>query len=253
MQKFSSDGVEIAFEVWGQGPPILLIHGFASNAQVNWVDTGWVKTLTGAGLQVIAMDNRGHGQSEKLYDVNQYEAPLMADDAKRLLDHLAVPRAAVMGYSMGARISAFLAMQYPGRVTCAIFGGLASRMVTGVGGSEAIAEALEAPSAATVENREARAFRLFADSTKSDRAALAACIRSSRVKIKEEALRAISCPVLVVAGENDDIAGQIEPLVKLLTNARGVVLPKRNHMNAVGDSVYKAAVLEFLSQYRDLW
>lgn len=253
MQKFSSDGVEIAFEVWGQGPAILLIHGFASNAQVNWVDTGWVKTLTAAGQQVIAMDNRGHGQSEKLYTVDQYQAPMMADDAKRLLDHLAVPKAAVMGYSMGARISAFLTMQHPEKVACAVFAGMASHMVTGVGGSDAIAAALEAPSAAKVENREARAFRLFADSTKSDRAALAACIRSSRVKIKEDALRAINCPVLVVAGELDDIAGQIEPLVKMLPHARGVVLPKRNHMNAVGDSVYKAAVLEFLSEHDDLW
>ena len=252
MQKFSSGGVEIAFEVWGHGPPILLIHGFASNAQVNWVDTGWVKTLTDAGRQVIALDNRGHGQSEKLYDMDQYLAPTMADDAKRLLDHLAVPKAAVMGYSMGARISAFLTMQHPETVSCAVFAGLASRMVTGVGGSDAIAAALEAPSAANVENREARAFRLFADSTKSDRAALAACIRASRVKIKEAALAAISCPVLVVAGELDDIAGEIEPLVKLIPTARGVVLPKRNHMNAVGDSVYKAAVLEFLSEQPDL-
>jgi pimeloyl-ACP methyl ester carboxylesterase len=252
-EKFNSAGVEIAYRQWGEGKPILLIHGFASNMNVNWVDTGWVKALTGAGYRVIALDNRGHGESEKLYNIDQYQAPIMADDAMRLLDYLSVPKVAVMGYSMGARISAFLAMQHPERVSCAVFAGLASRLVTGVGGADAIADALEAPSAANVEDREARAFRLFADSTKSDLAALAACIRSSRAKIKEEALQAISCPVLVVAGELDDIAGEVGPLEKMLPNARGVVLPKRNHMNAVGDSGYKASVLEFLSEHSDLW
>ena len=81
MQKFNSAGVEIAYEVGGQGPPILLIHGFASNSFVNWRDTHWVKVLSEAGRQVITIDNRGHGQSEKLYDPEQYSAQLMADDA----------------------------------------------------------------------------------------------------------------------------------------------------------------------------
>ena len=247
MQKFNSAGVEIAYEVWGQGPPILLIHGFASNRFVNWRDTGWVKVLTEAGYQVIALDNRGHGESEKLYDSAQYSAPMMADDARRLLDHLGIARAAVMGYSMGARITAFLTMQHPERVRCAIFAGLASRMITGVGGAEEIGLALEAESLAEVTDRDARGFRIFADSTKSDRRALAACIRSSRVKIKEEALAAIKVPVLVVAGELDEVAGNVEGLTSIVPGSQGVVLPKRNHMNAVGDSGYKAAVVVFLN------
>ena len=248
MQKFDSNGVAIAYEIWGQGKPVLLIHGFASNAYVNWRDTGWVQALTDASYQVIAIDNRGHGQSQKLYDKALYSSPIMADDAKTLLDHLGIKRVAVMGYSMGARISAFLTMQFPERVACAIFAGLAGRMITGVGGSEAIAEALEAPSAADVTDRAARGFRLFADSTKSDRVSLATCIRSSRVKIKEEALAAISAPVLVVAGELDEVAGSIDGLTSVIANSRGVTLLKRNHMNAVGDAGYKAAVLEFLGE-----
>jgi len=245
-EKFNSAGVEIAYQTWGQGEPVLLIHGFASNYNVNWVETGWVKALTGAGYRVIALDNRGHGQSGKLYDSNQYLAPMMADDAKRLLDHLNIEKAAVMGYSMGARIAAFLTMQNPSRVKCAIFAGLAERMISGVGGAEEIAAALEAANLASVTDRDARVFRVFADSTRSDRAALAACIRSSRVKIKAEALSAISCPVLVVAGELDDVAGPVSGLTAIIRQARGVVLPKRNHMNAVGDSGYKEAVLAFL-------
>ncbi len=248
MQKFNSNGVEIAYEVWGEGDPVLLIHGFASNIFVNWRDTHWVKVLTEAGHKVIAIDNRGHGQSEKLYDSTLYSAQIMADDALHLLDHLGIARASVMGYSMGARITAFLTMAHPTRVRRAVFAGLASRMITGVGGAEEIALALEADSAASVEDRDARGFRLFADQTKSDRRALAACIRSSRIKIKAEALAAIKVPVLIVAGELDDVAGNVEELVSIIPKSRGVVLPKRNHMNAVGDRTYKDAVLGFLAE-----
>ena len=247
MQKFNSDGVEIAFDVWGEGPPVLLIHGFASNMNVNWVGTGWVKTLVAAGHKVIAIDNRGHGQSEKLYDSALYSAPIMADDAARLLRHLKIEKADVIGYSMGARISAFLTMQNPAMVRRAVFAGLASRMITGVGGSEAIAEALEATDKASITDRGALGFRVFAEQTKSDLKALAACIRSSRVKIKEEALAAISVPVLVVAGEDDDVAGKVEGLTTIIPGSKGVVLPNRNHMNAVGDSGFKAVVVEFLN------
>ena len=108
MHKFNSDGVEIAYETAGDGPPILLVHGFASTGRVNWWDTGWVKTLTEAGRQVITFDNRGHGASQKLYESRLYPATELAEDARRLLDHLGIVQADVMGYSMGARVAAFL-------------------------------------------------------------------------------------------------------------------------------------------------
>ena len=248
MHNFNSAGVDIAYEEAGDGFPILLIHGFASNGRVNWWDTGWVKTLVQAGRRVITFDHRGHGQSGKLYDSARYPASEMAEDARRLLDHLGIPQADVMGYSMGARVSAFLTLAHPGRVRKAVFAGLASRMITGVGGAEAIAGALEAESAEDVADPGARAFRLFADQTKSDRKALAACIRASREKISSDELSRISVPVLVVAGEKDDVAGDVQTLVEAIPGARGVTLPNRNHMNAVGDRGYKDAVLAFLSE-----
>ena len=247
MHKFNSGGVGIAYETAGEGFPILLIHGFASTGRVNWWDTGWVKTLTEAGRRVITFDHRGHGESEKLYDSALYPAAEMAEDARRLLDHLGIAQADVMGYSMGARVSAFLTIAHQERVRRAVFAGLASRMITGVGGAEAIARALEAESRTDVADMGARAFRIFAEQTKSDLKALAACIRSSREKITAEELAKIRVPVLVVAGEKDDVAGDVQTLVDAIPGARGVTLPGRNHMNAVGDRGYKDAVLEFLA------
>ena len=249
MHKFNSDSVEIAFDDEGQGEPVLLIHGFASNGRVNWVDTGWVKTLLDARFRVITIDNRGHGESEKLYDQKFYEAAEMAEDAQRLLDHLDITSAHVMGYSMGARISAFLTINHPTRVATAVYAGLAANMINGVGGGPEIAAGLEAPSLNDVTDLGAKAFRYFAEQTKSDLKALAACIRSSRIKINTDMLASIHVPVLVVTGEADTVSGPVQPLVDAIPGAIGKTLPRRNHMNAVGDKLYKETVLKFLKNH----
>lgn len=247
MPSFRSDIVDIAYEVTGEGPPVLLIHGFASNARVNWIDTGWVKALTGAGYQTITFDNRGHGESGKLYDPEAYPAPEMAEDARRLLDHLGLSQVRVMGYSMGARIAAFLTLNHPERVSAAVFSGLADNMIRGVGGAEPIAQALEAASIDSIEDPSAKVFRVFAEQTKGDLKALAACMRSGRQKITAAELGRIAVPVLVVAGDMDDIAGKVDPLVAAIPGARGVTLARRNHMNAVGDRQHKEEVINFLN------
>lgn len=247
MPSFSSAGVEIAYEVEGEGSPVLLIHGFASNARTNWRETGWIDTLAAAGHRVIAFDNRGHGLSEKLYDPASYAAAEMAEDGRRLLDHLDIAAADVMGYSMGARLAALLAINHPERVRRAVLAGLAANMIHGVGGGETIARGLAADSLAEVTDPTARAFRAFAEQTGSDLKALAACMGSSRQKISPTDLARIRAPVLVVAGEIDEIAGPVEPLVAAIPNARGLTLPRRDHMKAVGDRTYKRAVVEFLA------
>jgi pimeloyl-ACP methyl ester carboxylesterase len=152
-----------------------------------------------------------------------------------------------MGYSMGARIAAFLTINHPERVRAAVFAGLAENMIKGFGGSEPIAQALEAASSESVTDPGARVFRLFAEQTKSDLRALAACMRSERQRITPAELAEITVPVLVVAGELDEIAGAVQPLVEAIPGAQGVVLPRRNHMNAVGDRQHKEAVIKFLN------
>ncbi|MHA1518306.1 MAG: alpha/beta fold hydrolase, partial [Alphaproteobacteria bacterium] len=197
MQSFDSDGVRIAYIDEGAGDPILLIHGFASNVATNWVDPGWVRTLIERGRRVIAIDNRGHGQSEKLYDPELYGAPHMAEDARQLLDYLEIERADLFGYSMGARIAAFLTFNHPERVRSIIFGGLGIHMVRGMVGSGPLAKALETPRLEDVTNDTARSFRIFAEQTKSDLKALAACMRGPREKVSPEKLGEIAVPVLV--------------------------------------------------------
>jgi pimeloyl-ACP methyl ester carboxylesterase len=246
MPDFDSDGVRIAYLDEGAGDPVLLIHGFASSIRDNWVDPTWVGFLTGHGFRVIAIDNRGHGQSAKLYDIAAYHPKLMAEDARRLLDHLQIQRADVMGYSMGARITAFLALAHPDRVRSAIFAGLGGNMVRPMAGTGPIAHALEADSIDDVTNATARTFRAFAEKTGSDLKALAACIRASRDPLTREMVATLRPPVLVVTGSEDVIGGKAEELAALIPNAEALTIPRRDHMRTVGDRVYKEGVLAFL-------
>jgi pimeloyl-ACP methyl ester carboxylesterase len=248
MPSFQSNGVRIAYRDEGQGEPILLIHGFASNVATNWIDPGWVRALRGSGRRVIALDNRGHGQSEKLYEPERYGAPMMAEDARRLLDHLGIECADVLGYSMGARIAAFLVLRHPERVRSVVFAGLGINMVRGMVGTGPLARALEARSIDEVTNDTARSFRAFAELTKSDLAALAACMRGPREKITPEVLAGIRVPVLVAVGTEDVIGGSGRELAALIPDAKLLNIKGRDHMKAVGDAHFKQGVLDFLTQ-----
>ena len=248
MPVFHHGPVELACLDEGQGEPIVLVHGFGSSKQVNWVQLSWLTTLKGAGRRVIAFDNRGHGQSTKLFDPAEYHTTKMAEDVRALLDHLGVPRADVMGYSMGARIAAFLALAHPDRVRSMVLGGLGSHLIDGVGLPESIAEALEAPSLDDVADPQGRKFRAFADQTRSDRRALAACIRGSRQVLSREQAASIRTPTLIAVGTKDPIAGSAEGLAAVMPNARALPIPDRDHMLAVGDKVFKAGVLQFLRE-----
>jgi pimeloyl-ACP methyl ester carboxylesterase len=249
MPAFAHGDVEIAFFDEGQGDPIVLVHGFASSKEVNWVYPGWVSTLTRAGRRVIALDNRGHGASTKLYDPAAYHTGLMAEDVRALLDHLDLRRADVMGYSLGARITARLAIAHSDRMRAAILGGIGIHLVEGAGlPPQTIAQALEAPSRADVIDETGRTFRAFAEQTRSDLRALAACIRGSRQTLSRDEMEDLAMPVLVAAGSKDEIAGSPERLAALVPSGQALVIPGRDHMLAVGDRVFKEGVLDFLAR-----
>jgi pimeloyl-ACP methyl ester carboxylesterase len=250
MQRFQHSGVEIAYLDEGAGVPVVLVHGFASTAKVNWLYPSWVTVLTGAGRRVIALDLRGHGASSKLHDPPEYHSAIMADDVRALLDHLGLARADVMGYSMGARITAFFALAHPTCVRRAVLGGLGINLVNGTGSPDAIAEALEAPAPALahIHDPAGRMFRSFAEQTGSDLKALAACMRGSRQSLRSDQVALIRSPILVVVGSKDALAGSPHELAALLPAGRALDVPGRDHMLTVGDRVFKQAVLDFLAE-----
>lgn len=248
MPVFESEGFELAYEIYGDGPPIIAVHGFGSNGIVNWVSTGWVETLNEAGYRVVTLDNRGHGASQKGYEPSGYDARAMARDVANLIDHLGYEKAALIGYSMGARISAFVCIQNPEKVACAIFGGLGENMPTPMLNSEEIIAALNADALSDVTQPTGRQFRIFADHTKSDRKALAACMAGSRTPVPVEAIKAINVPVLVAVGSEDDVGGPAQPLADILPQGEALVIERRDHMRATGDPQFKKGAVSFLGR-----
>ena len=248
MPSFHNGAVEIAYLDEGEGDPIVLVHGFASTKNVNWVYPTWVSELKKSGRRVVALDNRGHGDSSKLYDPAQYSIPIMAGDVVALMDHLDIERADVMGYSLGGRMTAWLGVNAPERLRSAILGGIGIAMIEGGGPGETVARALEAPSLDDVSDPMGRTFRAFADQTRSDPLALAACLRGSRDLLTKEDVARIAIPVLIAVGSKDEVAGSAHALGKIIPGSEVLDIPDRDHMRAVGDKVYKTGVLDFLSR-----
>jgi pimeloyl-ACP methyl ester carboxylesterase len=248
MPSFHNGAVEIAYLDEGEGEPIILVHGFASSKNVNWVYPTWVSELKKYDRRVIALDNRGHGESSKLYDPEDYHIGAMAGDVRALMQHLDIQRTDMMGYSMGARITAHLAYRQPELIRSAIIGGLGIGLITGGGPGENVALALEAASLDDVTDPVGRTFRAFADQTRSDRRALAACMRGSRQLMPHDEAAKIGVPVLIAVGTSDEVAGSAHALQQVIPGSEVLDIPNRDHMRAVGDRVYKSGVLEFLAR-----
>ena len=237
-------GVRIAFIEEGRGNPVVLLHGFASNAALNWRSTGWVELLADAGKTVVAPDLRGHGGSTKFYEPAAYTTEAMAADVVGLCTRLNIERADFVGYSMGSRIAGLLALRHPGLVRTLVLGGIGETLISGNRDAEQIASALLAygptpPGAATN-------FRKFAERAGGDLGALAACIRGQVAALDPETLKSLRMPVLVASGSLDLIAGAPDPVAWRIPGAKAFTIVGRDHMLAVGDRSFKRAVLEFL-------
>jgi pimeloyl-ACP methyl ester carboxylesterase len=248
--RVACDGVGLEVEVRGAGPPVVLVHGFASDRRINWAQTGWLEVLAGAGRQAIAPDCRGHGGSDKPRDPAAYSIERMADDVLCVLDALAVGRADLVGYSMGAMIVLNLLLRRPERVRAVVLGGIGDAALAGGPNERAlrIARALEAPDAAALAGAEERAFRRFAERPGSDLLALAACMRGARPPVSDEELARIRTPVLIALAENDTTAGPARRLPAAIPGARFLPLPGRDHLNAVSAPRFKAAALAWLTE-----
>ena len=241
MHSFRHDGVDIAYLDEGEGEPIVLVHGFASTKEVNWVYPGWVSTLTRAGRRVIALDNRGHGASTKLYDPAAYHSAVMAEDVRALLDHLGIARADVMGYSMGARIAAFLALAHPERVRSVVLGGLGIRLVDGVG----LAGIDRRCARSAVACRRAPIRRAGSSAPSPSRPsptckALAACIRGSRQTLSRQDAPGSPCRCWSRSAPRTMWRARRRSSPRCCPQGEALDIPGRDHMLAVGDRVFKA-------------
>lgn len=253
MHRFTADdGVEIAWYEWGAPsgrPPVVLHHGFAADAHLNWVATGVVAALEGAGRHVVALDARGHGASGKPTDPARYGEARMARDVSALLDAVGAERVDLVGYSMGAIVALIVTAAEP-RVRRLVVGGVGAGVVelggvdTRVLASGRLAAALEAEDAAAVADPEAAGFRLFADAVGADRRALAAQARA--VHASPIALDRIAAPTLVLAGDTDPLASRPEVLAAAIPGARLELVPG-DHLRAVAHPRLAALTVGFLA------
>lgn len=245
--EFDSNGVRIAFDDVGEGRATVLLHGFASSRSLNWRSVNWYDTLTSQGYRAIAPDLRGHGESEKLYDPRAYHPAQMGGDVVRLMDHLKIERAEIIGYSMGARVTLSILKRHPDRLRHAVLAGVGENIL-GDTNAESIARALELDNPEAVADPVARDFRAFADRQKGDRKALAACMRGYREPVDREALARTHIPLLFIVAGEDTLIGNPHKLSDINPKSELVIIPDRDHLNVVSDPGFKDAIMSFLAE-----
>ena len=250
MATFESQGLTIAFDdIVGpsEGRPMILVHGFTSNRAENWRRLGWYGAFERRRMRTVALDCRGHGESAKPHDPAAYSREAMAGDILALMDHLAIPRAHILGFSMGARLALAATLRAPERFATLTLGGVGEKLfehrtVTG----NPMAEAMEADDVESIKEPMLKSFRQFADDQKEDRFALAALTRATDEPFTPGDVAKLTVPVLVVAGARDELAGNPEPLAKAFPDGRAVVVPGMDHFSIVGHALFKATVFDFL-------
>ena len=249
MPTVTSGNAEIAYDDLNPeaaGGTMVLVHGFSSNRHENWQRTGWYAAFEAKGRRVLALDNRGHGESTKFHEPEAYQSSQMAEDVIAVMDDAGVSKADLMGYSMGAGIALRCVLAHPDRFSNAIFGGIGKAAFDPDAPRMNLAPAMETDDPDSIQDPLARGFRLFADQQGEDRQALAAFARAPRENLTLEDLAAIRVPTLFVAGQRDTLVGNLQDLADAVPGAKAVVLPGCDHMYAIPHPLYKAAVMDFL-------
>src|SRR5262245_16809327 len=250
MPTFRSNGLWIHFEQDGEPswPTVLLVHGFASSADDNWVASDWVKKLREAKRRTVRLDVRGHGKSDKPHDPAAYSLDSLTGDIEELLRYANARTVDLFGYSMGARLSLAFLERKPQRLRSVILGGIGANVLAGLPENEAITAALAAPDPSKVTSPVGRAFREFAQSRGNDLRALAALRRGARTDPNREILGHLKLPALVWAGSKDALVGDPAGLAALIPGARTAVIPDADHLTAVSHPKAFEAVLGFLGE-----
>ncbi len=259
---FDSKGVRIHYVVEGKGEPVLLIHGFTANIQSQWALPGIIRALS-KDYQIIALDNRGHGKSDKPHDPKKYGVE-MVEDAVRLLDHLKIKDAHVIGYSMGASITGKLLATHPERVRSAVLGGsgglreggdtsffdqMADSLERG-DGLGILIERLTPPGRPKPTADELKALNTLLTAT-NDTKALAAVARSLKeLAVSEEKHKSNRVPTLALIGADDPLKVGVDLLKGRMAKLEVIVIDKSDHMTAFTKPEFTEAIKDFLAKHR---
>jgi pimeloyl-ACP methyl ester carboxylesterase len=244
------EGLRIRFETWGTGAPVVLLHGFTSSIERNWVERGWVELLTDAGHQVIGVDLRGHGQSSKLYRTEDYGTAALASDVVRVLDEFGIAQSDLFGFSMGAGVALQLAMDSPARIRRLVICGIGDAAIRGLQDPreiDEIADALAAEDSTFVTSRLGQRIRLAVELGRNDLEALAALTRRGGWPGDVVNPRPVALPVLLGVAGRDDYMRETTGLLELLPHAEVVVAPDASHTMILSDARFQQAVLRFLA------
>jgi pimeloyl-ACP methyl ester carboxylesterase len=259
-QFFDSNGVKIRYQVQGTGTPVLLIHGFTATIEVQWGVPGILQALA-KDYQVITYDNRGHGKSGKPHDSKQYGME-MVEDGVRLLDHLKIKKAHIVGYSMGAMLACKLMTTHPDRCLSVTLGGggglregmdfrffdlMADSLEQGKGFGLLIAaltpEGGPKPSAEQVKSISDRL------SAANDTKALAAAVRSwKELSVTDHKLKANQVPALILIGDKDPLRRRVDDLKPLLNHCQEAVIEGGDHISAFAKPEFTKSLKEFLAK-----
>lgn len=254
--------IRIHYEVAGTGEPVLLLHGFAADIQTQWAMPGVLGTLA-RKYQVVAFDARGHGRSSKPHDADKYGRE-MVEDCVRLLDHLHIPRAHVIGYSMGAMIAGKLLELHPDRIitlTLAgapairahddifrFFGLLADDLEQGRGIGSLIMTLT--PANRPLPTEEQLQFINRLNATFNDERALAAVVRGWKtLAIEDGSLAKNRVPTLALVGELDPLRPRVEAWCKRMANVELKTVPHADHMNAFQRTQFRRDLIDFLAAH----
>ena len=244
----AADGVAIATYEFGDpdASTVLLVHGFASSALGNWSLTGWVRDLVRAGRHVIAIDQRGHGASDKPHDPNRYTMQILADDVLTVLDTFLLGDVQYIGYSLGARVGWKAAHDVPDRITTVVLGGIpdgdpltrfdlsqARRFIAGGQAPDDLLTTTYLQMAMGIPN--------------NDLSALVSLVEGMRDGEQPTVANAPHQPLLFATGSDDPILEKSRALCAASPDGTFFEIPGRNHFNAPISREFRAAAINFLT------
>lgn len=250
-QVYAADGTRLATYTWGEpeAPVVVIVHGFASNARDNWVLTGWVRDLTRAGYRVLALDQRGHGRSEKPHEASAYGIRTLATDVESVMDTYLVDDAFYVGYSLGARVGWEVVRDLPHRIGRAVLGGVPDGVPLArlsLGQVRSFLTDGTPVTDRTTQNYIALTERVSGNDLRS-LLALAEGMRRSDT-VDPDPADAPARPILFATGSKDAIIEGSRTLASAAPHGRFFEIPERNHFNAPGSRAFREAALDFFAE-----